>query len=77
MSCGVGRRCASDPVLLWLWRRPAATTPTLPVAWEPSYATDEALKRPPPKKNFIFISTGSFNQYEDTLKILPFLLEYG
>ena len=25
MSCGVGRRRGSDLVLLWLWRRPAAT----------------------------------------------------
>ena len=24
MSCGVGRRCGSDPVLLWLRCRPAA-----------------------------------------------------
>ena len=27
LSCGVGRRHGSDPVLLWLWRRPAATAP--------------------------------------------------
>ena len=27
MSCGVGCRCSSDPVLLWLWHRPAATAP--------------------------------------------------
>ena len=25
MICGVGHRCGSDPVLLWLWCRPAAT----------------------------------------------------
>ena len=25
MSCGVGRRLGSDPALLWLWCRPAAT----------------------------------------------------
>ena len=24
VSCGVGRRCSSDPTLLWLWCRPAA-----------------------------------------------------
>ena len=32
MSCGVGCRRGSDPVLLWLWRRPVATalkTPSL------------------------------------------------
>ena len=26
---------ARDPVLLWLWRRPAATAPIQPLAWEP------------------------------------------
>ena len=25
VSCGVGRRCGLDPVLLWPWRRLAAT----------------------------------------------------
>jgi len=25
----------SDPTLLWLWRRPAATAPIRPPAWEP------------------------------------------
>ena len=24
VSCSVGHRCGSDPVLLWLWRRPEA-----------------------------------------------------
>ena len=27
MSCGVGRRRGSDPVLLWLWCRLAAVAP--------------------------------------------------
>ena len=27
VSCGVGRRRSSNPVLLWLWRRPVATAP--------------------------------------------------
>ena len=27
VSCGVGCRYGSDPALLWLWRRPAATAP--------------------------------------------------
>ena len=49
MSCGVGRRCGSDqcvedPVLLWLWCRPAAVALIRPLAWEPSYATGVALK---------------------------------
>ena len=45
MSCGVGRRHGSDLALLWLWCRPAAIAPIRPLAWEPPYATGEALKR--------------------------------
>ena len=44
MSCGVGPRCDSDPALLWLWRRPGATAPIPPLAWEPPYAAGAALK---------------------------------
>ena len=42
VSCGVGRRCGSDPMLLWLWRRPAATALIRPLAWEPPYASGAA-----------------------------------
>jgi len=45
VSCGVGHRGSSGPELLWLWHRPAATAPTGPLAWEPTYATGAALKR--------------------------------
>ena len=45
MSCGVGRRCGFDPVLLWLWRRPAAAAPIRPLAWEPPYAEGAALEK--------------------------------
>ena len=38
----VGRRHGSDPALLWLWRRLAATAPIQPLAWEPPYATGAA-----------------------------------
>ena len=44
MSCGVGGKCGSDLVLLWLWRRPAAVAPIQPLAWEPAYAMGVALK---------------------------------
>ena len=44
VSCGVGRRRGSDPTLLWLWRRPEATAPIRPLAWEPPYATGAAQK---------------------------------
>ena len=45
MNCGVGYRHGSDPVLLWLWCRPAATAPIQLLAWEPPYAMGAALKR--------------------------------
>ena len=45
MSCGVGRRCGSDPALLWLWCRPVATALIRPLAWEPSYALGAALEK--------------------------------
>ena len=38
MSCGMGHRRGSDPVLLWLWHRPTAAVPVRPLAWEPPYA---------------------------------------
>ena len=44
LSCGVGCRRSSDPVLLWLWYRPAATTPIGPLAWEPPCAVGVVLK---------------------------------
>ena len=53
MSCGVGQRHGSDPSLLWLWSRPAATAVIRPLAWEPPYAVGVALekaKRPKKKK---------------------------
>ena len=36
----------TDPVLLWLWCRSAATAQIRPIAWEPPYASAVALKRP-------------------------------
>ena len=44
MSCGVGHRHGSDPALLWLWCRQAATAPVGPLAWEPPYGGTGALK---------------------------------
>jgi len=49
----VGCRCGSDPALLWLWRRPVATAPIQPLAWEPPYAAggaQEIAKRQKKKK---------------------------
>ena len=43
MSCGVVRRCVSDPALLWC--RPAAVALIRPLAWESPYALGVALKK--------------------------------
>ena len=53
MSHGVGRRRGLALVLLWLWHRPAATALIGPLAWEPPYAADAALKRQKKESNFI------------------------
>ena len=45
MSCGVGCRRGSDPALLCLWRRPGATAPIRPLAWEPPYAAGAAQEK--------------------------------
>ena len=45
MSCGVGHRGDSDPTLLWVWCRLAATTLIRPLPWEPLYAVSTALRR--------------------------------
>ena len=45
MSCGVGHRCGLDPMLPWLWCRPAATALIWPLAWELPCATGVALKK--------------------------------
>ena len=33
-----------DPVVLWLWCRPAVTAPVRPLAWELPHATSAALQ---------------------------------
>ena len=63
MSCGVGHRLGSGLVLLWPWRRPVATVPIRPLAWEPPYAASSALKRQKTKhknKNLISQTTEEF-----------------
>ena len=34
-----------DLALMWLWRRPVAVAPIGPLAWEPPYVADVALRR--------------------------------
>ena len=36
--------------MLWLWHRPSVIASIRPLAWEPPYATDAALKRQKTKK---------------------------
>ena len=50
MSSGVGHRCGSDLVALWLWYRLVATAPVGTLVWEPPYAIGTALKRREKKK---------------------------
>ena len=51
VSRGVGQRCSLDPVLLWLWCRPAVAAPIRPLAWELPYATGVSLKQSKKTKN--------------------------
>ena len=45
MSCGIGHRRDSDPMLLWLWHRPEATALIGPPPWEPPYAVGAGLEK--------------------------------
>ena len=61
MSYGVGRRCSSDLVLLWLWCRLEAAAPIQLLAWQLPYAMDADLKNK--RRN------------ETWVLLLPFILE--
>jgi len=52
MSCGVGHRCGSDPMLLWLWYRPAAVATVQPLVWGLPYAAGAAPKRQKSNNNY-------------------------
>ena len=51
MSWGVDPRRGSDPELLWLWCRPAATALIRPLAWEPPYAAGSGPSKDKKKKS--------------------------
>ena len=53
VSCGVGRRRSLDPVLLWLWGRPAATALMRPLAWKPPCATGVAQEMAKTPKRYV------------------------
>ena len=50
MSWGVGHRFGSEPEWLWLWCRLAAVVLIGPLVWEPTCASDVAVKREKTKK---------------------------
>ena len=72
LSCGIGRRLGSDPVLLWLWSRPAATAPSGPLAWEPPYAAgvslEKAKKEKRKEKCHLKNDTKEYTLYDSTYK---------
>ena len=45
MSCGIGDKAGSDPLLLWLWCRLAVVAPIHSLAWELPYASGKALNK--------------------------------
>ena len=57
VSCGVGHRWGLDLALLWLWLRPAVAL-IRPLAWEPPYAMDVALKKSKKKKRICLLLLG-------------------
>ena len=67
MSCGIGCKRGSDPMLLWC--RWAGTAMIRPLAWEPPYATGAALKRQTKqnKKQFIGSNLPFFRDYHKIL----------
>ena len=56
LSCGVGCRCCSDLMLLWLRHRPVAIAPIRPLTWKLPYAVGAALKKAKRKKTWATFS---------------------
>ena len=48
-----------DPILLWLWCRPAATAPIWPLAWELPYTVGAALKRQKQREKLCWLTSCS------------------
>ena len=61
MSCDVGHKRGSDPMLLWLWHRLAAAALIRSLAWEPPYAMGTALKKDKRQKKKKIHATVSHN----------------
>ena len=56
----LGQRHGLDLMLLWLWRRLAATAPIRPLAWESPYAVSVALEKTKKKKKLTKSSLSGF-----------------
>ena len=65
MSCGVGCRLGSDPMLLWLWRKPVVTDLIGPLAWEPPYAMGVTLKNKQTKKMHPYVHNSAIHNSRD------------
>ena len=76
MSCGVGCRRGSDPVLLWLWRRPVATAPIGPLAWEPPYAVGAAQEIATTTKDKKTKKTKTKNKKQKLKRLLQSKINY-
>ena len=80
MGCGVGCRCGSGPVLLWLWCRLAAAATVQPLAQEVLYAAGLAIRRQINKVDKLLVTltkkiermqiTNGRNDKEDIIKDL-------
>ena len=70
VSCGVGRSCGSDPVLLWLCHKLAAAAPIQPLSWKPRYAKGVALKKKTKKKRcFCFVKNNTQSSFRSQTKV--------
>ena len=61
---------SSNPALLWLWHRLAATAPIRPLGWEPPYATGAALKRQKKEKKLSTPNLWKFVNYSSVFPVL-------
>ena len=68
VSCVVGCRHGLNPVLLWLWRRLAATVLIRPLAWEPPYANKQTKTNKKPKNTLYSEINVKNNLYTSSLQ---------
>ena len=77
--------------MLWLWRRPVATAPIQPLAWEPPYAAGAAqeiattttttkrqkTKKKKKKKTYESVNLASKGKYVVKFRILSYCNDVG